>query len=141
MNLDTIPEDNELNTNSPELDITNEDNYVNLLNVYLTYYKTLFNKNKSESLLDDINHDKINSTNRGIEFLYGEMAKMKEDNDKDIIYKPGELKLEECEELYVLLIDNKQVYTCQLLLPLISYVSTLDWININWSIDPLKTIY
>ena len=116
------------------------------MNVFLCYYKQLFHTDPKENMFSNIEYYKEISTSRSMEFLYSEMTKYKnfasiEDEEKIVLYEPGELNIDECFELYLLMIDDKEVFVCQTLLPLIKYVATLDWLNIKWSINPLKTEY
>ena len=97
-------------------------------------------------MFHDVDYELDNSTNRCMEFLYAEMHKYEdhEDNDRQdqiTIYDPQPINLDEYDELYVLMIDNKQNKMCHTLLPLIKYVSTLDWLNMTWRIDPFKAEY
>ncbi len=128
-----------------ELTKDQEEN-VQFLNVFMCYYKHLFNKDNNTNMFHDVDYGLDNSTNRCMEFLYTEMHKYEEheDNGRDdqiTIYEPCSVNLDEQDELYVLMVDNKQNKMCHTLLPLIKYVSTLDWSNMIWRIDPFKAEY
>ena len=119
------------------------ENMVSLINVFQVYYRNLFNKKENETLFEDINYKDPKSTNRSMELLYDEMYKYKinQDNPELItVYDIDQFnkKAEDCEELYILMIDNKENKICETLFPLISYMSRLEWTNINWSINSLK---
>lgn len=114
---------------------------ISFLNVFLCYYKKLFNKEQNTSMFHDIDNSHINSTNRCMELLYEEIYKFKSTDDENLLslYEPDGIDINECKELYVLTIDNKYNKVCQYILPLIKYVSDMDnWQDINWSIIQLK---
>lgn len=114
---------------------------VGFMNVFLCYYKQMFDKSKEVNMFSDVDYDNDASTNRCMEMLYDEMFKYQncEDEEALTILDPSDVNINKCKELYVLVINNKQEKACQMLLPLIKYVSTLDWMNIDWSINPVKT--
>lgn len=123
-----------------------QDDNVNFFNVFMCYYKNLFGKEKNINMFHDIDYSKDNSTNRCMEFFYSELHKYQEheNNGREeeiTIYEPDSVDLDKCDELYVLMIDNEQNKMCQTLLPLIKYVSTLDWLTMTWRIDPFKAEY
>lgn len=113
-----------------------------LLNIYNCYFKQLHQRKQEGTLFDDINYDNEYSTNKCLEFLYEELFKYNKSNedDKDILYQPidKEIDIEKWQEMYGLYIDNEQQYICKFMLPLLHYLTTLNWSKINWSIKPLK---
>lgn len=113
----------------------------NLLNVYLYYFKQLFQKNNSQNMFDEINCDEPNSTNRCLEFLYDEIRKCNENVDKTAISEECNFNIDECDELYLLKINGESDKYCQYLLPLLKIVAEIDWTNVEWSINPLKSEY
>jgi hypothetical protein len=129
-------------------DMRKSQNGIHFLNVFLCYYKQLFNKDSNVNMFHNVdNSEDLNSTNRCMEMLFDEMEKYKlrEENDELIMLSnpedlnPDEIKIDECDELYVLTINNKEDKICQTLLPLLMYISSMDeWEKINWCVNPLK---
>lgn len=140
MNQEDDPENNIANYVVPEDDVL-ENEYINMINVFMFHFKRLFNKNNNYNMLNDIDQTQKNSTNRCMEYVFEEMFKFKEETDekKKKLYKVGRLDINNCTELYSLTIDDNPICICQYLLPLIQKVSTLDWTEIHWSIIPIKT--
>lgn len=112
-----------------------------LFNVFLIYYKQLFQKDADEHMFTGIKMDEDDSTNRSMELLFEEMHKFKicPFEDKDVLYPPGELNIEDCEELYLLTINNKNAKVCKTIIPILKCISKMDYTVINWSIIPMKT--
>lgn len=114
----------------------------NVMNVFLCYYKQMFQKSKDTHFFSELdNGENDNSTNRCMELLYDHMHKMSENHDKIKLIKPEEADIDTCYELYVLNINNEQKQACELLWPLIIHVSELDWLNLDWNIATLKSEY
>lgn len=117
--------------------------FVNMSNIYLVYFKKLFNKKESYKLFEDIKDEDDENTNRCMELLYEDMLKFNSSDvqDKDLLYYPDDedLNIDLCEELYTLQIDNKPVFSCKFLLPLVRYLAEKEWTSINWLIVPIKT--
>lgn len=114
---------------------------VNLLNIFLVYYRNLFQKNTDLHMFQDINYFEYDSTNRHMELFYNELIKYKEklhDEDKTSIYPIEDIDIDDCEELYVLKYDGKE-YGCQYIIPLMSLLSEYDWLNNDWELIPIKT--
>lgn len=113
-----------------------------LLNVFTCYYKQLYQTNQEVHMLDGIDVNKKDSTNRCIELLYEEMYKFRisVEQDKDVLYDPDDdfLDIESCNELYILHIDGDAKFASKYMMPLLRYTSDLDWINIEWSIIKIK---
>lgn len=122
----------------------NENKFVDMLNVFICYFKKFHNKQEKTNMFETIDYDNDDSTNKCMEFLYEEMSKFNnykdQDQDKDVLFDPNtnEIDIKDVKELYMLMIDNKETLISKLLLPMIKYVSTIDWINTNWIIIPLK---
>lgn len=111
------------------------------LNVYMIYYKKLFNVNPNTNMFTGVDYNELDSTNRSMEYLYDHMNRFNEatGTDKDLICEPDDLDPSKCSEIYLLMVDGTPVKTCQLLIPLLSYISTLEWNNIEWTVVPLLT--
>lgn len=116
--------------------------HINLLNIFTCYYKKLFERKEHEHMFEGTNPEIRDSTNRCIEFLYEEIFKFNksDEEDKDVLYEPDDdnLDINKCKELYILCIDNSPVLVCKFLLPILQYLGEQDWLNIEWSIMPLK---
>ena len=89
-------EEYELNENNNYIDledkkieipeeIKKEEYLVNLLNVYMCWYKQINNKGKGSSMFDNIELDDDESTNKCMECFYEEIFKfnLSKENDKD----------------------------------------------------------
>jgi hypothetical protein len=112
-------------------------NYVNVINIFTCYYKQTFNINQKITIFDDIPFDDKTATNKCMEFIFGEIYRYEKSNifDKDVLYNPDDdINMETYKELYCLMIDSEPVYISPFVLPLISYLANMEWININWSI-------
>lgn len=110
-----------------------------LMNVFMCHFRRVFNR--PGSMLSELRHEEEDDTTRAMEMLYEEMHKFKtaECEDRDVIYDPADVDASQCDELYVLVIDNRQEKACKRLVPLLKYVTTLQWITIDWHIVPLIT--
>ena len=119
--------------------------YINLLNIYTCYYKKLFVKNKNITMFENIDYEKLDSTNKCLELLYEEIYKFNKslEDDKDILYDPDDenIDINQCKELYSFYIGTEPKYVCKYLLPLFKYVGETykNWTEIDWSILPLKS--
>ena len=126
----------------PAPEETEYGNFVNLLNIFTCHYKKLFAKKESLKIFDGVDYEKLNSTNRYMEFLYEEIFKFNKSTieDKDVLYDPenDEIDINKCIELYALYVNNEIVYVCKFLLPLLHYLSEVKWLEVEWSIMPLK---
>jgi len=134
--------------------------YVDILNIFTIYHKTLYNKNKSANLFDGINYQEPSATNREIEKLYEEiyrykMAQRDLANAETIdtknrfinLYNPIEYKnkylqkeTDKLPEDYPFYIVNsgEQEYVSHNLITILDYISSTDWRNIAWSINQIN---
>jgi len=115
--------------------------YNDFINVFLSYYKKLFNKKENATGFDGINFSKDNSTNKWMELFMEHIQKYKNANGNLATIYPmstTEIDINDCEELYLLDIDNEDKKICKLLIPLIKYLADKDWTNLQWTIIPLK---
>jgi len=126
-------------------ELAEEENYetknnLDLMNIFIIYFKKLFERKESDNMFENIDFDNIESTNRCMEMFYEELLKFQSSTyeDKDCLYLPNEININNFNELYGLYIDNKQKFCSRSLIIIIQYLTTLDWKNITWSIVPLK---
>lgn len=112
-----------------EYDIPN--NEMDILNILLVHFNRL--NGKIENLFDKIDYEKLNSTNRQLEFIYDNMEKLKESNENDKLLI-SENDVNNLNKIYILYINDKIIYGCKLLIPLITYLTTIDWTNCLWDI-------
>jgi len=140
---------NNMNSNNNKImnDENDDQNGIDFLNVFLVYYKKLHNKKSYIHMFHDIIYKNDTETNRCMEMLYNEMHKYEQsekNEGKEIIiynYENEEIEkneLSKCRELYVLTLNDEPVKICEMLLPLIKYVSELKWSEISWSINKIK---
>lgn len=120
-------------------------NYTIVLNIFLCYFKQLYSREQKETMFDHIDYKQENSTNRCMESMYEEILKfnISKDDDKDILYNPNDSSIEnididKCDELYSLYIKDEPKHVCKYLMPLVKYISTLNWASIEWAIIKLK---
>jgi hypothetical protein len=133
----------EFNPNEYEVDPEEKEvaDSINLLNIYLCYYKQLFQCRPNEHMFEHIDVRKKESTNRCIEKFYDEITKYKESIDQEEKIKlcdPDTFDLNKVDELYLLLLDNEPYKVCQTLFPILEYLSNIDWNRKQWNIIPLK---
>lgn len=139
-------------------------NYVQLLNIFQTYYKRLYNKPFNEDLFYEVDLNVENSTNRSMELLYeylyeyklnkikGEkyinlynenIINNKSNINENIINEQSninnnKLNINDFDDIYCLLIDNKINMYSPCFLSLLIYLINIDWINVNWTITKIK---
>lgn len=116
--------------------------YLHLMNIFVCYHKNIFSKGPNSHMFENINYEDPTSTNRCMEELMEEIYKLQEASysDAHTLYSPGELKIDECDELYVLNIKGEDKFVCKKLIPLLKHVAEMDdWNKISWSVLPLKT--
>jgi hypothetical protein len=114
--------------------------YMAILNVFTCYYRHLFGKDVKTTMFDGADPSKHDSTSRCME-LFSEHQEKYNTTENYIFGDLEDIDIEEYEEMYVLVIDNVQFKACNLLFPLIEYVSKLDWPTMNWCIDTIKKDY
>lgn len=132
--IKTSQNQSEVNDNS----LINE--YLDILNVYLAYYKNLYHKPKHENMFFSTDPNIIDSTNKCMETFYDELNSYKISNepDKNVLYDPNDIQIDMCKSLYLLMINNEQKFACKYLLPIFKYITTIEWSKTDWSIIPLK---
>lgn len=116
----------------------NESIYIDILNVFMCYYKHLYGKETDTNMFHDMSNDEMGTeTNRCTELFFGIMLEYKENEDdyKFIgVFNPEEVLLDDCEALYILEIDGIQHKVSRSLYALIEYTAHLDWENMKWYI-------
>lgn len=122
--------------------------FVDILNIFNVYFKTLYGKKYDSTLFDEIDMDDFRSTNRAMEKLYEEIYKYKSTNDERYtklydpsIYKFKYLidndKLPDDYPLYLIDINETNKVTHNLI-PALTYIASFDWKNIEWSINQIN---
>jgi hypothetical protein len=123
-------------------ELKKNENGIVFLNVFMCYYKKLFNTQETKNMFYDVDYGNIKSTNRIMEFLYTEVYKYKKNQSDDeliSLYNVNEINVSTCKELYALTIDGKYVKVCRFIVPIITYIAeNYNWTTINWMIVPLK---
>lgn len=138
----TVPDDIDINDYTVADEEEEFGQYTDIMNVFLCHYKQLFCKNENCTMFDDIDYESDKSTNRGMEFVYDEIVKFNysKEHDKNTLFNPDtdDINIEDCDELYLLYLDNEPVYVSKYIFVLVRYVAEMDWSNIMWSIIKIK---
>lgn len=136
------PEEIDINDYIPAEEEIELSDMTGLLNIFTCYFKQLFEKKQNSSMFESINILEDDSTNRCLESLYEEMFKFNKslDDDKDLLYDVDDdsLDINNTNELYMLSIDGIPIYVSKFLLPLLKYLATQKWNEIEWTILPIK---
>ena len=118
---------------------------IGTINIFMIYFKKLFQKKHDLSILDEINDMKMDDTNRPMELLFEHMEKFnknKDNVDAITIRGLGEFDINSCQELYSLKVNSGPYANvelgCKFIIPLISFLSEQDWKNVKWTLLPLK---
>lgn len=118
--------------------------YVDLINIFLIYYKTKFNKSGNEHMFAGIDVNDETSTNRSTEMFYELLCdyKKKEKTDKKFVdvYEPDKIDDEKFTDIYALLIDGVITNVSPSLLSLMINLAEnkKGFVNINWKIIKIK---
>ena len=137
-------DDNDTDNNSTNKD--REEKIVDIMNIFQTYYKILFKKDKNVNMFDCINIEDETSTNRSLELFYEHIFKYKDYENKNKIefielYNEDDedvMKLNS-DELYALLIENNISKLSPSLFSIISYLANnYNWRTTIWKIINLK---
>ena len=153
INLDNINLDN---INLDDYEIPNDEKeyirYVDILNIFNVYFKSLFKKKQNSTLFDEIDTEDLSSTNRAMEKLYEEINNYKEANKNKnnryvelfdpLIYKQMYLvssnKLPEDYPFYLIDINNKEQKVTHNLITALNYIANFNWKEIEWSINQIN---
>lgn len=119
-----------------------EGKYDDLMNVYVKYYNTTVDPKpdgtpNNHHMFENIDYNKEESTNNIMECFYEEMLKHATSKDEDKVIYEYDVEHYHANNKYILLINDSPNKSCNLILPLLSYVSTIDWINTNWIIESI----
>lgn len=123
-----------------------EELMVDIINVFHTYYKKIFNKNPNENMFHDLDESDNLATNRALEFIYEHVFKHKENikanNNNNVLLNEDDIKnLDSYDELYALLIDGQIDKLSVSLFSLIEYLvkkNNGEWYALHWNIMNLK---
>lgn len=124
-------------------------NFTSLINIFTCYFKQLFEKKQQSTIFDGLDYEKedektgrCTSTNRCMEYMYEEIFKYNRsvEEDKDILYDPDSdlINIDNCDELFVLYVENDPKFVCKYILPILHHLSTIEWNNVIWSILKIK---
>lgn len=107
------------------------------INIFTAYYNKLIGK--KTNIFSEIDYDHLNSTNRCMEYIYNHVSRYNNcvDEDKKDLIPYNDIQITE-NELFVLMINDINIYASEYLLSLIIYLSTIDWVNTNWDINIYK---
>lgn len=103
------------------------------MNVYMIYYKKLYNKKTNYKMFDDLDSNK--DTNSCMEILYDEIERYKK-SSKEI--NENIKNYNECERIYIIYYDEEKKGYCDNLVTAIKYISEKEWKEKNWSIMQIK---
>lgn len=113
------------------------DNVESIINVFLKYYNNEHECNKN--MFQDI--DEYEDTNEILEEFYDHVTECNEVPEScKKLYSPEEINLEQFEQIYGLFINGECICLCEILFPILQYLSEeCDWATIDWKIK-LKTL-
>jgi hypothetical protein len=114
---------------------------ITVINILTYYYKQINNIKEKITIFDGIDSGgDITTTNKCMEFIYGEIFRYEKSDldDKDVLYDPDcDIDINKYRELYCLLINNEPVIIAPFTLSIATYLSSLDWLHIDWQINNL----
>jgi hypothetical protein len=118
--------------------------YIDCVNIFQVYYKTLFNKEENNSMLNGVDPKNKTSTNRSMELFYEALSKYNTAEQSgninfSTIYDPKQIDLNSFDEIYALKLDGAITKLSPSLFGIITYIAHyVDWINDGWAIVSLK---
>lgn len=116
--------------------------YFNILNIFQSYYKNLYNKFNESSMFDEIDYSDETSTSRSMELFYEFMDEYRVNKSKNItlieIYEDDTIDVNQFENIYGLIIDNKLSKLSPSFFSLLIYLNELEWDKIDWKITKIK---
>lgn len=131
--------DENINDDDSDSDTGLFDNSNNFINILLCYYKQVFEISDKITLFDGVSIEDKTSTNKCMEFIYGEIFRYENSKleDKNVLYvvDDSDVTIDSYSELYSLVINGEPLYICPFVLPLISYLEKDGlWTKVNWTI-------
>lgn len=108
-----------------------------IMNIFQIYFQRRFLKGKRENMFKGILQP--GETNHSIESFFDALQTYQEylqaeDTEHITMYKPEDFPHDDTDEIYVLQIDKKDVYLSKTIYPLLEYLATIEWSNIDWDI-------
>lgn len=124
--------------------------YLNVLNIYTVYFKTLYGKDEQYALLDEINRYDDTSTNLALEMFYEELKIYQKASDErykkvfDIdeykkMYLTDEKSLPDDYNTYIIQVEDEEKMSHSLIMALFHIAKFENWYQIKWSINKVNT--
>ncbi len=114
----------------------------NIMNVYIYYYRNIYDIKNEDFVLDNIDYTKKKFSNKYMSLIMDHIDIYKKQKNKDMLklLDPNNIDTICYEKMYVLKIDNKDHKVCKILHPLMEYISKYsNWTDMNWRIYLLKS--
>jgi hypothetical protein len=135
------PGDIDINDYIPATECETVDNVfkadMNIINILSEYYKQAHSISDNRTIFDGLDVEDMSSTNKMMEFVYGEIFRYNESNipDKDTLYNPDtDINIDSYKELYCLMISDEPKFISPFVLPITMYLALQDWVNMDWYI-------
>ena len=116
--------------------------YDDLVNVFIKYYNETINpkpdgKPNNYHLFNNIDYTKKESTNDIMEHLYEEILKFKMSKEEDATIYEYEMDHYHANNKYILILNGSPNKSCNIVFPILSYLSSIDWMNNEWKIETI----
>lgn len=114
--------------------------YADMLNLWTIYFRQFY-CSENRDVFNSVNQDDPTATNLYMEKFYDAIYKLSKSTspNRNILYSMDQSpKLDSVDDLYLLYIDSEPMYTCEYLIPLLKYLTGIEWESKSWSIVPLK---
>lgn len=121
-----------LDNTEKEIDFDLPELELGIINILMAQYNK--QNGSINTAFDKIDYEKLNSTNRQMEYIYDNIINYKEGSEDDKLLISNN-DINNYNKIYILSINDKIEYGCKLLLPLIIYLSNKDWLNCIWDIE------
>ena len=89
----------------------------------------------NHNLFENIDYSKEESTNHILEHFYNEILQFKLTTEDNRTIYEYDMDHYHANNKYILLINGNPDKSCSILLPLLSYISTIEWAKIDWKIE------
>lgn len=111
---------------------------VDILNIYIKYYNTYYSR--QEHLFSGIDPEDVTSTNIQMEKLYEHIHTYQHsDISKRKLLDISTIKIDEYDELYGFMVNEKIIKICPILFPILEYIAkNVNWKELNWKIIQIK---